>query len=157
MFEIAFPLFGAAQIVVEPGFILETHSPLTIIMMSSQSHLSESQRHELALALHAKLFALERKSASNLEGMSQTEHAQLSLQEDADDATQLAGVHEVEGIVLDIDSDEFDAVNSALQRIQGKNYGLCVDCNMAIPFERLSVEPQAQRCISCEILHEGTI
>ena len=122
--------------------------------MTTNSHLSESQRHTLAFALQEQLTALEHQKESFLQGMSQTEHTHQILLEEVDDAIQRAGAHEVEAIVSDIDSKEFDEVSNALQRIHDTDYGLCVDCRMAIPFERLKVEPQAQRCIACEISHE---
>ena len=80
--------------------------------------------------------------------------ARETLLQDADDARQRAGEHEVEGIISDVDSNEFKALSEALQRVHRSDYGLCVDCQAAIPFDRLQVEPQALRCLPCQARHE---
>ena len=98
--------------------------------------------------------SFERDRASQLDGLSQAESARQTLLQDADDASQRAGEHEVEGLVSDIESGEFNEVRNALQRIHGANYGLCVDCQVDIPFDRLRIEPQALRCIACQTLYE---
>ena len=108
----------------------------------------------LANLLQSRLLDLERERASQLQGQSQAAAARQTLLQDADDARQRAGEHEVEGIVADIDSGEFQAISDALQRVHRADYGLCVDCQEAIPFERLQIEPQALRCARCQALHE---
>ena len=122
--------------------------------MQSTPHLSRDQRVELADILQTRLDSFERDRASQLDGLSQAESARQTLLQDADDASQRAGEHEVEGLVSDIESGEFNEVRNALQRIHGANYGLCVDCQVDIPFDRLRIEPQALRCIACQTLYE---
>jgi len=124
--------------------------------MSSTAHLSQDQRAALAALLQSRLAGFERDRASQLQGLTQTESARQTLLQDADDACQRAGEHEVEGIVSDIDSGEFNAIRDALQRIHGAGYGLCIDCQAAIQFERLRLEPQTLRCAACQTLHERT-
>lgn len=125
--------------------------------MPSNVHLSENQRQTLVLALQTQLEALKRQNTQHLDGLSHTEHAQQALLQDADDLVQRAAVHEVEATIADIENLEFAAVSQALARIHSADYGLCMDCQMPIPFERLSVEPQALRCVACETSHEGEI
>ncbi len=108
----------------------------------------------LAKLLQSRLDEFRRDRTSQLHGLTQVESARQTLLQDADDATQRDGAHEVEGSVLDIDSAEFDAVRSALQRIHGASYGMCIDCHIAIPFERLKLEPQTLRCAACQTLSE---
>jgi DnaK suppressor protein len=122
--------------------------------MTSHSHLSESQQKTLIASLQEQLLLLEHQNASYLQGLSLAEHAEQVKIIDADDATQRAGDHEVEETVLEIDNHEFEAVSSALQRIHGADYGMCVDCHESIPYERLEVEPQALRCVACQALQE---
>ena len=107
---------------------------------TSKAHLSDEQRLALRRKLQSRLTALERQSASQLTGLSQADSARQTLLQDADDATQRAGTHEVEATVSNIESGEFDAVRSALLRIQGADYGLCFDCDASIPFARLKAE-----------------
>jgi DnaK suppressor protein len=121
--------------------------PLTV-------HLSQDQRVVLAKLLQSRLAELESERESQLQDQSQVESARQTLLQDADDASQRSGEHEVEGIVSDIDSGEFNAISDALQRVHRADYGLCIDCQVAIPFERLRLEPQALRCAACQTLHE---
>ncbi len=41
-------------------------------------------------------------------------------------------------------------VNSALERIKGKKYGICEKCGKKIPEERLKISPESKLCIKCE-------
>lgn len=41
------------------------------------------------------------------------------------------------------------AVSSALARIEEGTYGLCCICSAPIPYERLSVLPETERCRAC--------
>jgi RNA polymerase-binding transcription factor DksA len=122
--------------------------------MTPTVHLSLDQRVVLTNLLQGRLLDLDGESESRPQDRSQVESARQTLVQDADDASQRAGEHEVEGIVADIDSSEFNAISDALQRVQRADYGLCVDCEVAIPFDRLRLEPQALRCTDCQTLHE---
>lgn len=122
--------------------------------MTQKTHLSHEERAFLAALLQSRIEAMERERVSQLHGLSQAEAARQTLLQDADDATQLSGSHEVEGSLSDIDSAEFEALESASQRIHGDGYGLCIDCHAPIPFERLRLEPQALRCVACENRHD---
>jgi len=46
-------------------------------------------------------------------------------------------------------------VDQALQRIQGRRFGLCTACGGAIELERLIAHPAAARCWSCQQLNES--
>jgi|SRR5450830_51365 len=121
--------------------------------MPTTSHLSQEQRVALSALLQSRLIDLQRQS--QLQGLSQVESARQTLIQDADDSRQLAGEHEVEGILSDIESIEFNEIQQAMERIHGAAYGLCIDCQEAIPFERLQLQPQALRCVTCQTIHEG--
>jgi len=118
--------------------------------------LSPQQRGNLADVLQLRLATLERQSDTQLDDLTQAQHAYQTLQQDLDDAPQRSGAEEVEAAVADIDSREFSAVTQALLRIHSADYGLCVDCHLSIAFERLQLEPQALRCITCQTLFERT-
>ena len=122
--------------------------------MTSTVPISREQRAALASLLQSRLAGLELERGSLLNHRSQVELARETLLQDTDDARQRAGEHEVEGIVSDVGSNEFKALSDALQRVHRADYGLCVDCLVAIPFDRLQVEPQALRCAPCQERHE---
>lgn len=126
-------------------------------MTSSHAHLSHGQRQSLVDTLQAQLAILQQDNAARLENMTQTEHAQHVLIQEAEDESQHAGEHEVEASMSDINNHELNAITSALVRINTPDYGVCIDCLATIPFERLKVEPQALRCITCETKYEENI
>ncbi len=122
--------------------------------MNTIAHLSRTQRATLAQLLQARRTEMQVLQALHRQGLSRVDTAHQALAHDADDAPQLAVDHTVEGVLSGMHSKEFNAVVSALQRIHDREYGLCIDCMAAIPFQRLCLEPQAPRCVACESRHE---
>ena len=47
-------------------------------------------------------------------------------------------------------------LEKALERVSEGSYGKCVDCGGEIPFERLRIQPGAERCRPCQQRHEKT-
>jgi len=124
--------------------------------MSICQSISPLQRSTLVDVLRLRLASLEQQSDTKLEDLTQAQHAYKTMQQDMHDAPLHSGDEEVDDAVADIDSREFSAITQALLRIHGPDYGLCVDCHLAIAFERLQLEPQALRCTACQALHERT-
>ena len=54
------------------------------------------------------------------------------------------------------DLTELRAVEAARQRMENGVYGMCVSCEADIPFERLKVQPIAERCAPCQEHYEKT-
>jgi DnaK suppressor protein len=123
--------------------------------MPSTPHITAVQRGTLVSELRARMATFENHSAATLDGQPQVEHARQTLLQDAEDASQHNGEREVESGVSDILSSEYDALALALARVDDPDYGLCADCGLAIPFDRLRAEPQATRCVDCEAAHEA--
>jgi RNA polymerase-binding transcription factor DksA len=46
-----------------------------------------------------------------------------------------------------------DVITAAIERIDAGTYGTCLDCGAAIPYERLSVMPETDRCVACSPVH----
>lgn len=44
---------------------------------------------------------------------------------------------------------ELKKVNEALLRLESGSYGICANCQKAIPLERLQAYPQANTCLVC--------
>ncbi len=51
---------------------------------------------------------------------------------------------------------ELRAVQNAYVRIDNGSYGECIECGLDIPWERLKVQPTAERCAPCQMQHEKT-
>lgn len=54
------------------------------------------------------------------------------------------------------DLTELRAVEAARQRMENDVYGVCVSCEAEIPYERLKVQPTADRCAPCQEHYEKT-
>jgi RNA polymerase-binding transcription factor DksA len=67
-----------------------------------------------------------------------------------------AGLHDVEApaAALERDARELNEITEALARLDSREFGLCVDCGLAITWPRLNAEPQTQRCIACQMRFE---
>jgi DnaK suppressor protein len=51
---------------------------------------------------------------------------------------------------------EMRAIEAALARMDDGSYGECLDCGTDIPYQRLEVQPTAERCTPCQEMHERT-
>ena len=122
--------------------------------MSMPTHLTPSQRSELAALLQTRLKAIERQSTVHQEGLSLVEHAQQVLQQDGDDAPQRAGDRELDFAVSERDGQQLVALRRAQSRLNDADFGRCLDCGVHIPFDRMRIEPEALRCVACESTHE---
>jgi DnaK suppressor protein len=54
------------------------------------------------------------------------------------------------------DLTELRGIEAARQRMESGTYGDCVNCETEIPYERLLVQPAAERCAPCQEMHEKT-
>lgn len=51
---------------------------------------------------------------------------------------------------------EMRDIEAARKRMKQGEYGVCIDCDEAIAFERMQAYPTAQRCVRCQQTHEKT-
>jgi len=54
------------------------------------------------------------------------------------------------------DVTELRAIHAARGRMNNGTYGDCIECGTEIPYERLEVQPTAERCAPCQNMHEKT-
>jgi len=54
------------------------------------------------------------------------------------------------------DVTELRAIEAARARMENETYGTCVACETEIPYERLKVQPTADRCAPCQEMYEKT-
>ncbi len=131
------------------------HTMNTKLHTPASSGLTAGQRSLLASVLETRRHALQRQLDEHHEGLSRVEHAAAVLRQDADDAEQRASDRDVDMALSDLILRQRDAIDQALQRLHSPEFGLCVSCGEAIPFDRLRIEPEARRCVPCETQREG--
>ena len=117
--------------------------------------LNATQIRLLEAELKIRQRQLDGQVADHQQGRSRVEHARDVLEQDGDDGPQRDADREVDLARSDREMAELGQVSQALQRIHHADYGLCRDCGEHIPFERLMLEPWAQRCVACASQAEG--
>ena len=113
-------------------------------------HLTAGQHALLETALQQQLQALDRRLAEQLGGESRAEHAHAVLEQDGDDAPQRDAERELDLARSDRATVSLGELSRALARMADGQYGLCSNCGTEIPFDRLKVEPWAERCVPCQ-------
>ena len=109
-----------------------------------QRELLQRQLSDRAAALRDEISAALRRSGSP-EPISLANH----LDEIDDEAVaDLESTIEIAEIERDVE--ELREVERALERLHEPNYGVCEVCGTDIPYSRLSANPSATRCISCQ-------
>jgi DnaK suppressor protein len=48
------------------------------------------------------------------------------------------------------DIEDYQAGHTALARLEAGDYGICLDCGLAIPSARMQAQPFAVRCVACQ-------
>ncbi|MBS3785860.1 MAG: TraR/DksA C4-type zinc finger protein [Gammaproteobacteria bacterium] len=117
--------------------------------MSTQ--LTDEQRQALRQSLQAHTVALQEEIRSELRA------ADLHRAEDIMDRVRDSGDESVVDLLADIEYADIDrhirelqANEAALRAWHDGRYGVCIDCDESIPYERLHAYPSALRCIRCQ-------
>ena len=114
-------------------------------------YLTIEQRETLQAWLKYRSAVLHREIAAALRRSGTEEAIRLAnhLEELGDEAVaDLESSIEIAEIERDVR--ELREVKRALARLHEPEYGVCVDCGADIPYSRLSANPTAMRCISCQ-------
>ena len=59
------------------------------------------------------------------------------------------GEQHVNNKVLDEARIRLTRLNNALQRIDNPMFGICLECEESIGFERMSIRPESIKCVEC--------
>jgi RNA polymerase-binding protein DksA len=112
--------------------------------------LSESQIDELLAQIRQRLVVLEEEIARKL-GEASEEFSAFDRIGDSGDLSWIMNQGEVEMTEALRDIDEWRGLRASLRRVDEGTYGVCVDCGVEVPFERLRAAPMALRCIDCQM------
>lgn len=133
----------------------ETPKDCTMNAAPRDHLLTPGQRALLEAELKLRQDELDRTLAAHQGGLGRVEHAEELLAQDGDDAPQRDADREVDLARSDRTMQELGRVSLALRRVHDADYGVCRDCDEPIPFDRLKLEPWAERCVKCEAATEG--
>jgi RNA polymerase-binding transcription factor DksA len=119
-------------------------------------HLTDEQLRTLERRLAAREKELRAEVRSAKQAAAERPSAQGPQVEDDVEAGEQRLRRGMEHVDLQRDQEELRAIEAARERIASGRYGECVDCGRPIPFERLQVQPVAQRCVEDQAKWEKT-
>lgn len=108
--------------------------------MHTIQHLTSTQLRDLERELNAERARLERSIAATA--------AVSGVGDDEDAAASGGGTDEDVELRVRV-RERHQAVSGALRRLAERAYGLCAGCQEPIPFGRLLVMPESERCVAC--------
>jgi DnaK suppressor protein len=99
-------------------------------------------------ALRAELLAQIRQQRGGAIG--RAEAAADVRDQQSGDWTQVDGERDLAMALDERETEELNAIDLALRRIDSGDYGICTDCGIDIPTARLHANPVALRCVNCQ-------
>lgn len=90
-----------------------------------------------------------RQLLERLEKIEQSKVRKEPLDADSSEQAQELVNHEVVDALDDMEGQELDKINQALNRIEKGSFGVCVECGEDISDSRLKAVPFSSVCIQC--------
>lgn len=119
--------------------------------------LADSQVNELKQSLKSRFRALREEIRQELLASDNERYIDLAGQvHDFEEQSVADLLVDVNLATIDRHIRELQDIDAALLRIANNEYGVCLDCEEPIGYERLKVEPAATRCHDCQERHEHT-
>lgn len=114
------------------------------------STLTLEQLAMLKATLVQRQQVLRAELQSHLGGQGRVEHAREQLLQGLDDEREHDADREVDLARSDSSVGALTQIETALQQLLSKDYGMCSDCGEAIGWKRLQHSPEVTRCIACQ-------
>lgn len=108
-------------------------------------------------SLRAQLQQRRAQMVADLRDESRSDEGTLAVRShrgETDDDAVIEAMDAVEIASTARDAAELAAIDSALQRLDSPDYGVCIDCGADIATARLLAEPTALRCTTCQQRYE---
>ncbi len=119
------------------------------------SHLSETELNALKHQLALERQQLRGDIRDELLRNDEEKYGELAGQvHDAGDESMADLLADINTAVLSKSIKELREVEAAQERIRENSYGVCEDCSVEIPYQRLEAYPTARRCVECQEKHE---
>jgi RNA polymerase-binding transcription factor DksA len=115
------------------------------------ARLTREQKAALKEQLTARRTALFEEIRTKLaESRAHTGTGEVDQWSEAGEAALATAIASTDFEMARRDIEEVRQVNTALARIEERDFGECEDCGMSIGFERLRAYPSAIRCTKCQ-------
>jgi len=112
-----------------------------------------SESAEARVDARTALIVRERYLSARLEKIEQSRRRSEPLPQDfADQAAEQENDPVLDELALTTKA-ELDEVRVALERLESRQYGHCIECGAPIGAGRLSAVPEAVTCIDCALSH----
>ena len=113
------------------------------------SNLSEGQLAELKRMLDGRFKDLSEELHREVNG--QDDYLDLATEVPDPGDSSFANLSvDLGNAAITRDISELRAIEAARSRMENGTYGDCVNCETEIPYERLKVQPTAERCAPCQ-------
>ena len=121
------------------------------------SQLSSERAAEFRSILRARSMVLRDEIRTTLERSEDESHVRIAEQaRDMEDDSFADLIVDVNSAEVTRDMQELRQIDRAMQRLLDGRYGVCQDCGIEIPVERLRAQPTAIRCVRCQGIYEQT-
>ena len=118
--------------------------------------LTTTQREHLAKMMDEREPVLRKEISDGLKRMRVEGYDELlSGTSDAGDESLASLVTDVNNADTQRDAVELQDIFAARARMANGTYGICIDCDVSIPYQRLEAYPTAKRCLECQQAHEA--
>jgi len=119
--------------------------------------LSEQQIHELSARLRQRFAEVREEIHQELLRADEENYLDVAGRvRDSEDESVANLLVDLKFAAMDRHILEIRAIESALGRIREGTYGICIDCNNPIGFERQQANLTAPRCYRCQTVYEQT-
>lgn len=120
------------------------------------TQLTKSQIKQLKDSLQQRRDQLRGQILEVLDRTGEHPYGELAGIPDVGDASVADLLIDIDNAMVHRDVEEIREIEAALERMDQEDYGNCMDCGLAIEFERLQAFPAARRCLRCQDQYEKT-
>lgn len=118
--------------------------------------LTTSEREHLAAMMQDRKQPLFDEIRAGLSRMRTEGYEELlSGTSDAGDESLASLLTDITNAEVVRDAAELQDIFGAEARLAAGTYGTCIDCEVPVPYQRLTAYPTAKRCLPCQQIHEA--
>ncbi len=122
-----------------------------------ESKLSDQEITELRQELRGRAQTLKSQVHKELLATGNEQYIELAGRvHDSGDESVADLLTEMSIAIVDRHVKEMRDIDAALGRITDRVYGICIECNNPVPYERLQAYPTAKRCYTCQTRYENS-